>query len=106
MLISDLPYLETVSYDEKVAGGNYLLAITSHASAQGDNAYTLATTEVVLENKGKKVKANGEGIALAVSEKHYADVDVYSAGFEKVKIKTKHREEENYSFETVRVKAK
>lgn len=54
MLISDLPYLETVSYDEKVAGGNYLLAITSHASAQGDNAYTLATTEVVLENKGKK----------------------------------------------------
>lgn len=106
MFITDLPYLENVLTTEKIVGGDYLLGINSYASAEGDDTYTLADTEVVIKNKGKKIKANGTGIALAIGEDPYADVNVYYGGFDKVKIKTKYREGDDYAFESVKVKAK
>ena len=106
MLIGDLPYLENVSDNEKIVGGTYLLGITSSTSAEGDNAYTLASTDVVLRNKGKKTKANGTGIALGIGEDAYADIDVYHEGFNKVKIKSKYKQRNNYAFMSVKVKAR
>ena len=106
MFIVDLPYLENISAHEKIAGGDFVVGITSYTSATGDNTYTLASTDVDLKNKGKKTKARGVGIALAVGDDPYADVDVYSEGFNQVKIKTKYKERDNYAFELVKVKAK
>jgi hypothetical protein len=105
MLITDLSYLENVSENESILGSASLLGITSYASAEGDDTYTLALADVDIKNKKRKTIATGIGIALAIGEDPYANVDVYYEGFDKVKIKTKYREGENYAFEIVKVKA-
>lgn len=105
MLITDLPYLENVSKNESILGGDSALGITSHAYAEGDYTYTLATANVDIQNKGQVTKATGTGTALAIGNDPYANVDVYCGGFNKVKIKTKSGQGENYAFESVKVKA-
>lgn len=110
MLISDLPYLENVSENESILGGDSLhaLGITSYASAQGDDTYTLATanTDIKTVGNGNVTKGKGTGKALAIgTDTAIADVNYYALGFDKVKVKTKSGQGENYAYEIFYVKA-
>lgn len=106
MLIADLPYLEHISGDETISGGNAVLEITADAAALGKNSYTWTDTNVWLKNKGKKNRAKGKGTALAIGDNPFTSVDVYHAGFERVRIKTKNKDKKNYSYTLVKVKAR
>lgn len=108
MKIADLPYLEYISGNEtnETLGGNAVLDITADASATGNNSFAWTDTNVLLKTNGKKNRAKGKGTALAIGEDPYTNVDVYHAGFDRVRIKTKNKERKNYSLTVVKVKAK
>ena len=102
MLISDLSYLENVAENDLILGGA-LLALDAFASVDSGN--TLTATNIILRNQGQVTKATGIGTAIAIGTDPLAGVDVYYAGFDKVKVKIKSGAGENYAFETVTVKA-
>lgn len=64
------------------------------------------TLDIIFRNQGKVTKATGTGTALAIDTDPLAGVDVYYAGFDKVKIKINSGTGANYAFETVTVKAR
>ncbi len=102
MLISDLSYIENVSEKDLILGGA-LLALDAFSSVDSGN--TLTTTHVVLRSQGQVTKATGTGTAIAIGTNPLAGVDVYYAGFDKVKVKINSGTGANYAFETVSVKA-
>jgi hypothetical protein len=102
MLISDLSYLENVSENDLIFGGA-LLALDAFASVGSGN--TLTATDVIFSSHGKVTKATGTGTAIASGTNPLAGVDVYYAGFDKVKVKIHSGTGANYAFETVSVKA-
>lgn len=102
MLISDLSYLEDISENAVILGGAFL-ALDAFSSVDSGN--TLTATNIILRNQGPVTKAKGTGTAIAIGTDPLAGVDVYYAGFDKVKIKIKSGGGENYAFETVTVKA-
>ncbi|MEG4352864.1 hypothetical protein QUA74_24395 [Microcoleus sp. LAD1_D3] len=63
------------------------------------------TLNIIFRSKGKVTKATGTGTGIAIGTEPVAGVDVYYAGFDKVKIKINSRTGANYAFETVSVKA-
>ena len=102
MLISDLSYLENVSENDLILGGA-ALGLDAFSSVGGGN--TLTTTNIISRNKGPVTKATGIGTAMAIGTNPLAGVDVYSAGFDKVKVKSKSGAGAHDAFETVTVKA-
>ena len=70
-----------------------------------ESGKTLTTTDVVFRSQGKVTKATGTGTAIAIGTNPIAGVDVYYAGFDKVKVKINSGTGTNYGFETVNVKA-
>lgn len=102
MLISDLSYLENVSKNDLILGG---AALALDAFSSVDSGNTLTTTDIIFKNKGQVTKATGIGTAMAIGTNPLAGVDVYYAGFDKVKVKIKSGAGANYAFETVTVKA-
>lgn len=102
MLISDLSYLENVSENDLILGA---AALVLDAFASVDSGNTLSATDIIFRNQGKVTKATGTGTAIAIGTNPLADVDVYYAGFDKVKVKIKSGTGANYAFETVTVKA-
>jgi hypothetical protein len=105
MLITDLSYLENVSENESILGGDSLLGITSYASAEGDVTYTLATanTDLKTVGNGKVTIGKGNGTALAIGSDPYAEVSYDAQGFDKVIAKGNSGAGENYAFDSVRV---
>ncbi|MEG4009993.1 hypothetical protein QUA41_28925 [Microcoleus sp. Pol11C1] len=63
------------------------------------------TLDIIFRNKGKVTKATDTGTGIAIGTDPLAGVDVYYAGFDKVKIKINSGTGANYAFETVSVKA-
>ncbi|MEG4197524.1 hypothetical protein [Microcoleus sp. Pol12A5] len=102
MLISDLSYLDNLAEKDLIIGGA-LLALDAFSSVDSGN--TLTTTNIILRNQRKVTKATGTGTAIAIGTDPLAGVDVYYAGFDKVKVKIKLGTGGNYAFETVTVKA-
>ncbi|MEG4116056.1 hypothetical protein QUA43_00985 [Microcoleus sp. N9_B4] len=102
MLTSDLSYLENVSENDLILGGAFL-ALDAFSSVDSGN--TLTATDIIFRNKGKVTKARGTGTAIAIGTDPLAGVDVYYAGFDKVKVKSNSGTGVNYAFETVTVKA-
>jgi hypothetical protein len=102
MLISDLSYLENVSENGLILGG---AALGLDAFSSVDSGNTLTTTNIISRNKGPVTKATGIGTAMAIGTNPLAGVGVYSAGFDKVKVKSNSGAGAHYAFETVTVKA-
>jgi hypothetical protein len=102
MLISDLSYLENVSENDLILGG---AALGVDAFSSVDSGNTLTTTNTILRSKGPVTKATGIGTAIAIGTNPLAGVDVYYAGFDKVKVKIKSGAGAYYAFETLTVKA-
>ena len=102
MLISDLSYLENISEKDLILGG---AALALDAFSSVDSGNTLTATNIILRNQGQVTKATGTGTAIAIGTDPLAGVDVYYAGFDKVKVKIKSGTGVNYAFETVTVKA-
>ncbi|MEG4091602.1 hypothetical protein [Microcoleus sp. Pol12B4] len=102
MLISDLSYLENVSENDLILGG---AALGLAAFSSVDSGNTLTTTDIILRKQGQVTKARGTGTAIAIGTDPLVGVDVYYAGFDKVKIKSNSGAGANYAFETVTVKA-
>jgi hypothetical protein len=101
MWLSDLSYLENVSENDLILGGA-LLGLDAFASVGSGN--TLTATDIIFSNHGKVTKARGTGTAIASGTNPLAGVDVYYAGFDKVKVKIHSGTGANYAFETVSVK--
>lgn len=105
MLINNLSYLENTYGNELILGGASA-SIIADASAKGNNS--LASTDTDLELTTKKNGASrlrGTGTALAIGEDPTANVDYALEGFDKVKVKTRYREGENFALETVKIRA-
>jgi len=102
MLISDLSYLENVAENDLILGG---AALALDAFSSVDSGNTLTATDIILRNQGQVTKATGTGTAMAIGTDPLAGVDVYYAGFDKVKVKIKSGSGANYAYETVTVKA-
>ena len=102
MLISDLSYVENVSENDLILGG-VVLVLAAFSSV--DSGSTLTATDIVLKSQGKVTKATGTGTAIAIGTDPIAGVDVYYAGFDKVKVKINSGTGANSAFETVSVKA-
>lgn len=100
MLICDLSYLETLS-EPNLMGGAALLGIDAGASV--DMGTTVTGVDIDLKNPGKVTIVKGSGIAIAIGTDPEADVEVYYAGFDKVNVKTRSRQGENYAFESIKV---
>lgn len=108
MLINDLPYLENVSKNEPILGGDSALGITSYALAEGDNTYTLATANTSIKTVGNGLVTigNGTGTALAIgTDTAVADVSYDAQGFDKVIAKENSGAGQNYAFDSVKVMA-
>lgn len=103
ILVSDLPYIEDISEDNSILGGS-LLGITSSASATGSSAYTFTSTDITMKAK-KVTKATGSGTALAIGDDPYAGVDYIALGFDKIKVKERYEEGDNYQFNVITIKA-
>ncbi|MGB7087126.1 MAG: hypothetical protein WBD47_16320 [Phormidesmis sp.] len=103
MLISDLPYLESVPENLSVVGGA-LLSIEAVASAGGSDSLALTSTDTKFKTKANgRVVARGKGLALAIGDDPYADTFYYAEGFDKVKVKTKHKQRKNFAFDKIKV---
>ena len=111
MKIADLSYIENLSENELIVGGDSpnILGLSTYAYAEGpDGTYTLGAVDNSIKTvgNGKVTKARAKGIALAIgSDTAIANVDYYALGFDKVKVKTKSGQGENYAYEIVSVKA-
>jgi hypothetical protein len=105
MHVCDLSYLENASENQFILGGASG-TITAVASAGGNNPAVVTETDATLKNKkngGAVFK--GTGLALAVGEDPYANVDYTLEGFDKVKVKTKSGDGQYYAYEYVKIKA-
>jgi hypothetical protein len=108
MSITDLPYFENVSEDETILGSSgAVLGVGAVAVATGDDTFTSATaiTDVKKIGNGKVTKGTGYGEALAIGEDPYADVGYLALGFDKVIVKTKSKQGEDYDYVQVKIKA-
>lgn len=106
MIISDLAYLETITAAPPISGGASL-AVAAVAIAVGDNAYALTDTSTQLRTvgKGKVTLAKGKGTAIAIGSSPYADVSYWADGFDKVIVKSRSKQGENYAYDYIKVKA-
>ncbi|MEG4067030.1 hypothetical protein QUA42_06690 [Microcoleus sp. Pol11C2] len=102
MLIYDLSYIENVAENKLILGGT---ALGLDAFSSVDSGNTLTAIDIIFRNQGKVTKATGTGTAIAMGTDPLAGVDVYYAGFDKVKIKINSGTRANYAYETVTVKA-
>lgn len=105
MLINDLSYLDNAPEEELILGAASAY-IEANASAQGSNSLTVTDTDLALKglgNGGSKLK--GTGIALAIGDDPIADVYYDLQGFDKVKVKTRSLQGENFDLEIVKIKA-
>ncbi|NBD15818.1 MAG: hypothetical protein GVY04_06620 [Cyanobacteria bacterium] len=106
MFITDLSYLETISANESLLGGNSLLQITSYADAEGEDTYTLANANTDLKKvgNGQVTIGKGTGDALAIgADTAIADVSYDAQGFDKVISIKISGAGENYAFENLKV---
>lgn len=107
MLISDLSYLESLSKSKSspshLISGGAVLEIDAGASV--NMGTTVTGVDITLKNRGNVTIAKGTGIAIAIGTAPDADVEAYSIGFDKVKIKIRSKQGENYAFESIKVLA-
>ncbi len=103
MLINDLSYLDNAPESEFILGGASA-TIEANASVEGSNSLAVTDTNLALRglgNGGSKLK--GRGIALAIGDDPIADVDYTLDGFDKVKVKTRSLEGQNFDLDIVKI---
>ncbi|MBD2195314.1 MULTISPECIES: hypothetical protein [Calothrix] len=103
MNIADLSYLENIK-PEMIVGGA-LLGVTANASASGAEGLAETGTRVNIKNQPKVTIGKAEGTSLAIGYDPVANVSVSYADWDKVKVKVKSHNGDNYALTTVKVKA-
>lgn len=105
MLINDLSHLENTQENELIFGGGTVL-IGASATVGGNNSLTVTDTNLDGTTKRNGVtKVNGTGLALAVGEDPTADTSYIVQGFDRAKVITRYRGNDDYAIETVKLKA-